>query len=350
METVRLGVIGAGYIADYHLGGITAAGGADVRMIMGRSLDRTASVAKRYGVPAITQDWREVLERKDIDAVVILTPDGTHEEIAVAAAQAGKAILLQKPMGRSSAECRRIIAAAQRSGVDLQVSFMHRYFEEVAFVREILAGGRAGPVLSMRLRNATPGPDWKDWFFSQSGGGSGVVLQLGTHGIDLSRYLFGEIERVSATVATQRPERRLADGRHIKVEFEDHAFSTYHFNGGALGSHEMNFVEVQGCDRFRLEIYCAGGTMWLRTERGLLSVYAPDFTGHKGWLIPDLPNRPMGARHHAYWMDGIRGKLPKDKTAEDGLATLLVAEATYRSAKEGKSVQVEKIGNTGARI
>ena len=345
MDTVRIGVIGAGYIADYHLGGIAAAGGADIRVIMGRSRERTASVAMRYGIPAISHDWRDVLDRKDIDAVVILTPDGTHEEIAVAAAQAGKAILLQKPMGRSSAECRRVMAAAKHARVDLQVSFMHRYFEEVIYARDVLGGGKAGPVRSIRIRNATAGPDWKDWFFTQSGGGSGVVLQLGTHGIDLIRHMFGEIERVSATTATQQPERRLADGRTIRVEFEDHAFSTYQFADGAIGTHEMNFVELQGCDRFRLEIYCNNGTLWLRTERGLLSVYAPDFTGRKGWFVPDLPARPMGARHHAYWLDGVRGKLPPDKTAEDGLATLLVAEATYRSAAEAKTVEVEKIGS-----
>ena len=342
MDTVRIGFIGAGYIADYHLGGLTAAGGADVRVIAGRSRERPAMLAKRYGIAEVVQDWRSVLERADIDAVVIVTPDNTHEEIAVAAAQAGKAILLQKPMGRSSAECVRIISAAREAAIDLQVSFMHRHFEEVSCARELIAEGKTGPVLSMRLRNATPGPDWKEWFFSQAGGGTGVVLQLGSHGIDLSRYMFGEIEQVLATVAIQRPERKLSDGRRVSVELDDLALATYWFASGAHGSHEMNFVEVQGCDRFRLEIYCEDASLWLRTERGLLSFYAPEVTGKKGWFTPDLPPRPMGARHHALWLDGIRGKAPREKTAEDGLATLLVAEAIYQSAAEGRQVTVKR--------
>jgi predicted dehydrogenase len=342
MDTVRVGVIGAGYIADYHLGGIVAAGGASLRVISGRSQSRPAELAKRYGIAEVTQNWQSILDRRDVDAVVILTPDATHEEIATAAAQAGKAILLQKPMARSSAECLRIIEAARRAKVDLQISFMHRYFEEVVYARELIAGGKTGQVLSIRLRNATPGPDWKDWFFTKEGGGSGVVLQLGSHGIDLSRHMFGEIERVSATVAIQRPERVLTDGRRVPVELEDLALATYRYVDGMYGTHEMNFVEVQGCDRFRLEIYCTGATLWLRTERGLLSIYAPEVTGRRGWFMPDLPARPMGARHHALWLDGIRGKVPRERTAEDGLATLLIAEAIYKSADEAREVAVSR--------
>ena len=71
---------------------------------------------------------------------------------------------------------------------------MHRYFEEVVAARELIASGKTGKVLSARMRNATPGPDWGDWFFSRAKVGSGVVLQLGVHGIDLLRHFFGEID------------------------------------------------------------------------------------------------------------------------------------------------------------
>ena len=254
---------------------------------------------------------------------------------------AGKAILLQKPMARSSAECLRIIAAARTAGVSLQVSFMHRYFEEVVRLRELLTAGSLGPVFTIRIRNATPGPNWQDWFFSRERVGGGVVLQLGVHGIDLCRHLFGDILAVRARVALQRRERILVDGRTVRPDNEDHALALYRFRDGPLGSHEMSWSEVHGCDRFRLEVYCADATLWLRTEKGPLAVYAPGLTESRGWFIPDLPSRPLGQRQHAHWLDVVRGRVPPDRTAEDGLATLLVAEAIYRSAASGQEEHVE---------
>jgi predicted dehydrogenase len=342
-ESVGVGIIGAGFISEYHLAGLAAAGGAKVRVLMGRTPARVEALARRFGISDVTSDYRRVLDRRDVDAVIVATPDDTHEEIAVEAAAAGKATLLQKPMARSSAECRRIIAAARNAGVHLQVSFMHRYFEEVVRLRELLDTGKLGPVFAVRIRNATPGPDWKDWFFSRERVGGGVVLQLGVHGIDLCRHLFGDIQAVGAVVALLRKERVLADGRTVRPDNEDHALALYRFRHGPLGSHEMSLSEVAGCDRFRLEIYCADATLWLRTEKGPLAVYAPGLTGSRGWFIPELPSRPLGQRQHAHWLDIVRGRAAPDRTAEDGLATLLVAEAIYRSAANGREEQVEHI-------
>jgi predicted dehydrogenase len=339
-ETVRVGLLGGGYIAEYHLAGLAAAGGAEVPVLATRTPARAAALARRFGIPAVVADVRAVLDRPDVDAVVIATPDDTHEALAVAAAEAGKAILLQKPMARSAAECRRILAAARRAGVDLQVSFMHRYFEEAVRARELLGDGRLGPVLGVRMRNATSGPDWGDWFFSRERVPGGVVHQLGIHGIDLLRHLVGDVATVVASAATLRPERVLPDGRRVRVENADLAHALYRFDGGALGTHEMSLVEAQGCDRFRLEIYCSEGTLWLRTERGPLAMWAPALTGARGWLIPELPARPFGARQHARWLDGLRGRLPPEETAADGLASLLVAEAIQAAAASGREEPV----------
>ncbi|MFQ5970815.1 MAG: Gfo/Idh/MocA family protein [Alphaproteobacteria bacterium] len=340
-EVVRVGCIGAGYISAYHLAGLAAAGGAEVRVLMGRTASRAAAVAKRFGIPDVVTDYRAVLDRDDIDAVVIATPDASHEEIAVAAAAAGKAILLQKPMARSAAECRRIIQASRQAGVHLQVSFMHRYFEEVVRARELLAGGKLGPVYAVRMRNATPGADWTDWVFSRELVGGGVVHQLGVHGIDLLRHIIGEIRTVMGTVALLRKERTLADGQRVRPDNDDQALAIYRFGDGVHASHEMSFNEIQGVDRFRLEIYCADATVMLRTERGQLALYAPGMTGSPGWFTPQLPSPVFGERHHRHWLDTVRGKVAPDETALDGLATILVAEAICRSAETGREQRVE---------
>jgi len=330
-DTLGIGVIGAGLISAYHIAGIQAAVGATVRVLAARTPARAGPLARRFGVAEVATDWRAVLARADVDAVVIATPDAMHREMALAAVQAGKAILLQKPMAMSAAECRGIIAAARAARVDLQVSWMHRHFEEVVRAGELLASGRLGPVHQLRIRNATPGPH-EPWFFDRALVAGGVVMQLGVHGIDLVRHLCGAIETVVATTATLRPERALPDGRRVSSALEDEALATYRLSGGALVSHEMSFNEAAGTDRFRLETYCAEGTMLLRTQRGALAIHAPRVTGACGWFTPDLPARAFGARHHERWLDILRGKLPSDPTAEDALAGQLVAEALYRSA------------------
>ena len=335
-DTVGIALIGAGSIAEYHLAGIAAAGGAVVHVLAARSPERAAPLAARHGIPDVVIVWRAALDRRDIDAVVICTPDDTHEEIAVAASESGKAVLLQKPMAGSVAACRRIIAAAERSGVDLQVSFMHRHFPEVPQARVWLAEQVIGRVHSLRLRNATPGPDWGDWFFSRANVSGGVVDQLGVHGIDLLLQLFGDIRDVSARVATLVPTRRLRDGRVIPVETPDTAFATYGLAGGALATHEMSQVEVQGCDRFRMELYGEAGTMWLRSGRGALAVHAPQRFG-AAWHVPQLAAAPFGQLHHRTWLDGVTGAAPKLPTARDALRGMQVVEAIRRSGAAGSA-------------
>ncbi len=332
MDRVGIAFIGTGSIADYHLGGLNAVPRADVAIVVGRDPAKAAAVARRHSVRESGVDLDAVLARADIRAVVIATPDDTHEPIAVAAARAGKAILLQKPMAGDAAACRRIVAAARAADVDLQVSFMHRHFEEVDAARALIAQGAIGTVTSLRMRNATPGPDWADWFFDPARVSGGVVHQLGVHGIDLLGVLCGPIADVSATTAILRPERALADGRHVRVHTPDSAWATYRLAAGPVAMHEMSMIEAAGCDRFRLEIYGSDGTIWLRSERGPLALAR---AGRPGWEVPDLPRAPLGRRHHQRWIDGLTGAAPPERTAEDALAGILVVEAIARSAQSG---------------
>jgi predicted dehydrogenase len=332
---VAVAVIGCGFIADYHVNGIRAAGGAEVAALVSRSAANAARRSAELGVPRWETDHRQVLADPTIDAVVVATPDDTHAAIAIDALAAGKAVLLQKPMALDAAECRAILAAGKASAAPLTVSFMHRYFPEVGWLRQVLAEGSLGPIHTVRMRNATPGADWNDWFYTADHVAGGVVMQLGVHGIDLIRHLFGPISEVSAWMTTARPERRLKDGRLVRSRLEDNVLATYRLPGGAMAAHEMSYTEVRGCDRFRLEVYGEKGTAWLRTERGAAALYAPATTGREEWVTPKLPSEPFGAGHHRHWLSIVRGESPRDDTPEAGLASIEVAEAIYRAAGSG---------------
>lgn len=340
-KSVSVAVIGAGFISDYHVKGLQAAGGSDIVALVGRRPETTACKAEALGIGRIETDYRRILDDRSIDAVVVASPDDTHERIAIDSLQAGKHVLLQKPMALDSAQCRAIIHADMLAGRRLTVSFMHRYFPEVRWLRDLLAAGTLGAVHSVRIRNATPGADWGDWFFTPGNVSGGVVMQLGVHGIDLCRHLFGAIASVGAEMMTARPERRLADGRMVRSQLEDNVFATYRLTNGIQASHEMSYSELQGCDRFRLEVYAENGTVWLRTERGLATLYAPAVTGKAEWVVPPLNDEAFGEAHHRHWLSIVRGEAAPDDTPLAGLQTVTVAEAIYAAARSGRRTLAE---------
>ncbi|MCA3264291.1 MAG: Gfo/Idh/MocA family oxidoreductase [Telmatospirillum sp.] len=329
--TRRLGVaiVGTGSIADYHIAGVGSVPGAEMRCIVGRNADKAAALAARHGIGASSADLAAVLARADIDAVIVATPDDTHEDLAAQVAAAGKALLLQKPMAGDVAACRRIVARAAAAKIDLQVSFMHRYFDEFARARELVAEGAIGALHSIRIRNATPGPDWGDWFYKRANVSGGVVHQLGVHGIDLVRLVAGEIASVSATTAILKPIRTLADGRRVVVENPDSAWAVYRCDGVVVALHEMSFVEAAGCDRFRLELYGNRGTIWVRSELGALAWRR---SGDAAWTVETLEGVRFGERHHRRWVAGLVGELEPEATAADAVAGLEVATAIAASA------------------
>ncbi len=327
IERIRVGVLGAGSISDYHITGLQAAG-AEVVALFSRSEAKARTQAGRYGIPQVFTDPTALLARDEIDAVVIATPDFTHLEMALAAIAARKPMLLQKPMARTAAECRQIIAAALAADVPLYVGFMHRYFGEVEALQRLLADGVLGRLTLVRQRNATSGADWADWFYRKELVGGGAVMQIGIHGIDLLQYVFGEIVAVKATTAITIAQRTLADGRVVVPDNEDLALATYRFASGLLATHEVSYSEVAGTDRFRLEVYGDQGTAWLRTERGLLAVSHD----RRSWTAPQLPPGDVGYRQHRHWLAMLAGEVPYDGSAQAGLASVLVAEAIYRSA------------------
>ena len=333
MQNSPVGVahLGSGFIADYHLEGLRLSGMARVQCVTGRSLDKLHALSQKYAIPNVLTQWRDVLNLPDVQAVVIATPDHLHEEMAIACLKAGKAVMLQKPMAGSVQACQRIVEQSITQNVDLQVSFMHRYFEEFQHAKNLIADGVIGKIHSIRMRNATPGPDWGDWFFDQANVANGVVDQLGVHGIDLLIQLLGPMRDVSARIAIQKPTRLLKNGKMVQVNVPDTVMANYEFKCGTLVQHEMSMIEQQGCDRFRMEIYGDEGTIWLRTERGRLSVWAPKYYGQQ-WHASSLESNPLGLLHHCDWLSGVLDPKLRRQTALDAIVGMRVVHAIHESA------------------
>ncbi len=340
---LRFGLIGAGSIAGYHVDGLRAAGG-EVAAIAAGSRASAEKAAQTFAISRAC-DWRAMLSDGGIDAVIVATPDDTHEEIAIAAIDAGIPCLVQKPLAHESGAAMRIARHSAERGSFLGTSFMHRHFPEVRALAAMLAGPDSlrdyGRILSIRLRNATPGPDWGGWFYDPARTG-GVLLQLGVHGFDLIEHLFGPIEQLGALTAIRMPQRRLADGSVIAVRAPDHALVHHQLRSGVPVSHEILFGEVAGTSRFRLEVTCEKAQIELRGSNGALAI-----NNGSGWRELPTDGEEVGAVQHRQLIAGLAQGFASDGTEQAGVQAVLVAETVAKAVTEGRVVTVPRWSGVG---
>ncbi len=330
-ETSQIAVVGAGSISDYHIRGLQAAG-AQVCMIVSRTLESAQAKAAQFGIATATAQLDDVWRSAHIDGLVVATPDATHKPIALAAIRNGIPVMIQKPLALNSQECRAILDAGTTAGVPVYSSFMHRYFEEVAALRALIDAGDLGRILHVRQRNATAGAGWAPWFYDEASVGGGVLMQLGVHGIDLIRHVFGEIVSIDAVVDRQVLERTIESGTVVRPSHEDFVAATYRLASGGYVTHEVSYNEVAGTDRFRMEVYGSEATAWLRTERGRLAIATKAEPGV--WFEPSLGTSILGELHHRHFILMATGRAPDDGSGLDGLVSVSIAEQLYEAAAD----------------
>jgi predicted dehydrogenase len=249
---------------------------------------RAAEAAARYGFAAATDDWRQVAADQRVQVVSIATPNFLHREIGVAMAQAGKHIWIEKPAGLSAADTRAVAEAVSKSGVHGTVGFNYRNAPAVAAARELISSGEIGAVTHARLRmfsDYAAHPDGAlTWRYERARGGSGVLGDLASHGVDLARYLLGEIDALIADTAVFVPERprpagataghaRAAGGAPGPVENEDFVSCLLRFASGARGVLEACRVSVGEQNNYGFEVHgTRGAVMWDFRRMGELGV------------------------------------------------------------------------------
>ena len=189
--TLRLAVIGHGFIGDLHTRAARNAG-AEVVVVAGRDPQRAAAFAARHGIARSTADWREAIEADDVDAVVIGTPNAQHHPQALAAIAHGRHLLIDKPMATTVAEAEEIRDAAAAAGVVVCVGHMWRYRSEVIDLRDRIAAGELGRVVRTRGYGIHAGWGPAGWFCDPDQSGGGALIDMGIHAIDTARFLLGD--------------------------------------------------------------------------------------------------------------------------------------------------------------
>lgn len=285
LPPLRVGVVGLGWMgqvhARAHLRLLQHYPSTPVRPVLVAAADdagdeRVRRTAEALGFVKVHDDWRDLVGRDDVDVVSVTGPNYLHRDVAVAAAEAGKHLWLEKPAGRDSAETRQIADAVAAAGVQCTVGFNYRNAPAVERARNLVADGRIGAVRHVRVRMLSDYAAHPDgaltWRYENARAGSGVLGDLMSHGVDLARYVVGEIEELVAEQATFIPRRPRPSGAAFahtargggelgEVENEDYASGLLRFRSGARGVIEADRTAVGEQCTYGIEVHGERGAL-----------------------------------------------------------------------------------------
>jgi myo-inositol 2-dehydrogenase/D-chiro-inositol 1-dehydrogenase/scyllo-inositol 2-dehydrogenase (NAD+) len=337
VETLRFAVIGTGRAGLIHARNIARRiPNATLAAICDASPQTLATVGDELGVPGRYADYRQALDRGDVDAVVIVTPTFLHREIASAAAQRGKHVFLEKPMAVTAAECREILAAVELAGVKLQIGFMRRFDDGFLGAKQVLDSGELGRVMKVKSTGRGPGlpPPWI-YDLTKS---NGIIAEVNSHDLDSLRWLSGS-----------EPIRVYAEGANFKCpearrdfpDFYDNVLACFRFADGALGEVDGTCPCHYGYDA-RVEILCERGLLLVGSvaQQGVTRVSIDgQIAGRavKSWrnLFKDAYLAEM-----EHFIDCIRRDRPPTVTGQDGLRAVEMVVAVNESLRSGGPVEL----------
>jgi predicted dehydrogenase len=334
--TLRVGLLGAGWISRTYLTAMRHVPEGRVVAIWSRRRESAERLAGEFDVERATDQVEDLL--RHVDVVCVNSPNALHAPHAIAAARAGRHVIVEKPLATTLEEGRAIVAACARAEVGLA------YAEELPFVpkfiraREIVASGALGEVLYVTQREAHAGP-YSPWFFTREEAGGGVLMDMACHSVELVRWLLGKpaVRRVSAQL------RRT--GRH-PGPLEDHAVLHLELEGGPTALCESSWV-LQGGMQSRLEVWGSEGWLDVDLLQGTgLRLFSkrgsPRDLLAPGWspLLVDFVLENGYPQELSHFLRCFaEGRLPEESGA-DGLAVLEILQAAYASAARGAAVEL----------
>ena len=292
-EDIGLGLIGAGGIArGMYVPMVQRLAGQGVRLVAVADVvpAQADSLAAATGATAY-HDHRSLLDHPGVKAVIVATTISTHSPIALDALQAGKHVLLQKPMATTLVEADALIAAADERGLVLQCEPPHRMHPHAEQARQDLAAGMIGKLCLILARSAHNGPPNRPWFYFQEHGGS-VIFDMGVHALTWLLGVAGPAKRVSAVYTRSIPER-LINNVLLQPDIIDNALISLELENGALANVVTNYCTVASLSP-SYELYGSEGTILVNAPQAGYMRFAaggrlehPDMAEQEmGWFIP----------------------------------------------------------------
>jgi len=333
----KITMLGTGLIGMFYT--MTLHGGRSrdrVQVAYSRSEERAKQFAKDWDIPVWTTDMAEAINHPETDVVVIGLPNHLHEEAVRLSAEAGKAILCTKPLGRNAEEAKRMLDVVEKAGV------FHGYLEDLVYTPKTLKAldsvqkGAVGRVLWARSREAHPGPH-SDWFWDKAQSGGGAIIDMGCHCIEISRNFIGKDVRPVEVMCW-------ADTQVHPIEAEDSAVGLVRYANGAIGQFEVAWTFRGGMD-LRDEVSGTEGTIWLNhwlrtgfemfSSGGGSGYVAEKAETETGWLFP--VGDEVGALGYTDMfrdmLDSLDNSTQPMESFYDGYVVNAIMDAAYRSAE-----------------
>ena len=370
-KKLNVGMVGYGFMGRTHSNAFSQVGHffdtgyqPVLKTICARDAEKGKSFADQWGYESSVTDWRRLVDDKNIDLIDIASPNDTHMEIAIAAAEAGKMVMCEKPLGRSAAESRKMVEAVEKAKVANMVWYNYRRVPAVTLAKQLIDEGKLGKIFHYRAKFLQ---DWtisKDlpqggqglWRLDVGVAGSGVTGDLLAHCIDTAMWLNGGIDTVCGMTETFIKERHHnITGKTEKVGIDDASLFLARFSNGSLANFEatryarghkaLYTFEINGehasiawdlHDLHRLQYFDHRDE---GRERGWRSLHITDsdhpYMSH--WWVPGLQ---IGYEHSfihqaADFLSGLSSGTPASPTFKDALATDMVTDAVLKSARTG---------------
>jgi len=328
-----------------------------------RKEDKLKPFAERWGWESMESDWRKLVKRKDVDAIDICSPNNTHHDIAIAAAEAGKMVLCEKPLAMNGDEGREMTEAVEKANVPNMVWFNYRRVPAISLAKQLIEEGRLGRVFHYRakyLQDWTISPNVPQggptlWRLDADVAGSGVTGDLLAHSIDTAIWLIGGIEKVCAMTETFIKERPLQEepDKRKPVRIDDACAFLVRFKNGAIGTFESTRYARGRKNQNTFEVNGEHGSIYFDLEDAHQLQYFDhrDDSHVHGWrtiLVTDsehpymdnywVPGCVIGYEHTfinalADFLKGLETGEPARPTFRDALETQYVCDAVLKSAK-----------------
>ncbi|MFL5341018.1 MAG: Gfo/Idh/MocA family protein [Gemmataceae bacterium] len=378
LKPLNVGMIGYGFMGRAHSNGYSQVNHffkLQHKPVLKAACARNAEAVKKFadtwGYESVETDWRKLIDRKDIDVIDICTPNNTHAEIAIAAAQAGKMILCEKPLAMNGTEGKKMIDAVERAKVPNMVWYNYRRVPAVTLAKQLIDDGKLGKIFHYRakfLQDWTISPELPQggtglWRLDVAAAGSGVSGDLLAHCIDTAVWLNGDLATVNAMTETFVKERKhTLTGKVEKVGIDDACTFFGRFDNGSLASFEstryarghkaLYTFEINGehasifwdlHDLHRLQYFDHRDQGIVRGWRSI-HVTDGDHPYMGNWWVPGLQ---IGYEHSfvhqvADFLQGLESGKPAMPTFRDAQRTQLVLDAVLASAKNGQWANVAK--------
>ncbi|HET7558328.1 MAG TPA: Gfo/Idh/MocA family oxidoreductase [Limnochordia bacterium] len=348
-QPVRLAVVGAGGISQMHLNAARASGGAvqivalcDVNEALARQR------AAEFDIPQVYGDFHAALARPDIDGVVAAVPNFLHDQVAVAALEAGKHVFVEKPLSNTQEGAKRILAAARKAQKVVQVGMIHRFSPGPQALKRAIVAGELGRVYFAQARYLRRKgiPGWGSWFTTHKLSGGGPLIDIGVHALDLCWYLIGKPKPLTVsgvTYAEFGPQKKGIGNWGTPnwqgvYDVEDFSTALIRFEGGASLLLQASWAG---------HLLPSQDVLIMGAEQGAL------VTDDKVRLLTERDNQtserelrddeaaPGNVRQLLNFAAAVRGQEAPRTPVEDGYAVVAMLTAIYRSAESGREVAVE---------